>query len=80
MTINAAVQKFVAGANRLQIHDDALPQIVTAIASPAGRELNSSMPIHATPASASPIHTPLPSSANSATISRNVTSASTATR
>jgi len=34
------------------------------------------MPIHATPASASPIHTPLPSSANSATISSVVISAS----
>ena len=53
----------------VSVHDDDEPQIVTAIASPAGRELKSSMPIHATPASARPIHTPLPSSANSATIS-----------
>src|SRR6185436_12222697 len=60
----------------VSVHDDAVPQIVTAIASPAGRELKSSMPIHATPASASPIQTPLPSSANSATISSVVTSAS----
>ena len=52
----------------VSVHDDAEPQIVTAIASPAGRDEKSSMPIHATPASASPIHTPLPSSTNSATI------------
>src|SRR3954452_7306514 len=60
----------------VRVHDDAVPQIVTAIASPAGRDEKSSMPIHATPASARPIHTPLPSSANSATISRVVTAAS----
>ena len=39
---------------------EAEPQIVTAIASPAGRELNSCMPIQATPDSVSPIQTPLP--------------------
>ena len=60
----------------VSVHDDAEPQIVTAIASPAGRDEKSSMPIHATPASASPIQTPLPSSANSATISSVVISAS----
>ena len=62
----------------VSVHDDAEPQIVTAIASPAGRDEKSSMPIHATPASASPIQTPLPSSANSATISSVVISASIA--
>ena len=59
----------------VSVHDDAEPQIVTAIASPAGRDEKSSMPIHATPASARPIHTPLPSSTNSATISSVVISA-----
>src|SRR6266480_5837252 len=39
--------------NAVKVHDDAVPQIVTAIASPAGRDEKSSMPIHATPASAS---------------------------
>ena len=51
---------------------EAEPQTVTAIASPAGRDENSCMPIQATPASVRPIQTPLPSSANSATISRVV--------
>ena len=60
----------------VSVHDDAVPQIVTAMASPAGRDEKSSMPIHATPASASPIHTPLPSSAKSATTSSVVISAS----
>ena len=40
------------------------PQMVSAMASPAGRDENSSMPSQATPAKVSPIHTPLPSSAN----------------
>src|SRR5690349_6118055 len=62
--------------NAVSVHDEAVPQIVTAIASPAGRDEKSVMPIHATPASASPIHTPLPSSPNSATTSSVVTSAS----
>ncbi len=52
------------------------PQMVMAMASPAGREENISMPIQATPASVRPIHTPLPSRANSATISKVVTSSS----
>ena len=53
-----------------------MPQTVTAIASPAGRVEKSSMPIHATPASARPIQTPLPRSANSATIRSAVTAVS----
>ena len=60
----------------VSVHDDAVPQIVTAIASPAGRVENSVIPIQATPASASPIQTPLPRSANSARISSVVISAS----
>src|SRR4051812_22546693 len=48
---------------------DAEPQTVTAIASPAGRDENSCMPIQATPASVRPIQTPLPRSRNSVTIS-----------
>jgi hypothetical protein len=50
----------------------ALPQMVTAIASPAGRLLNSCMPIQATPDSVRPIQTPLPRMRNSATISSAV--------
>jgi hypothetical protein len=60
----------------VSVHDDAVPQIVTAIASPAGRDEKSVMPIQATPASARPIHTPLPSSAKSAMIKSVVISAS----
>src|SRR5881398_3301599 len=55
---------------------EAEPQTVTAIASPAGRDENSCMPIHATPASVRPIQTPLPRSRNSMTISRVVTATS----
>ena len=51
---------------------DAEPQIVTAIASPAGRELNSCMPIQATPDSVRPIQTPLPRIRNSEAISSAV--------
>ena len=51
---------------------EAEPQTVMAIASPAGRDENSCMPIQATPASVRPIQTPLPSRANSATISKVV--------
>src|SRR5205823_8246793 len=57
----------------VSVQDDAVPQIVTAIASPAEREEKSAIAVHATPASASPIQTPLPSSANSATINSVVT-------
>src|SRR5690348_17702601 len=46
--------------NAVSVHDEAVPQIVTAIASPAGRDEKSSMPIQATPASESPIQTPEP--------------------
>jgi hypothetical protein len=45
----------------VSVHDDSDPQIVTAIASPTGRLVKSSMPIHATPSSERPIHRPLPS-------------------
>src|SRR5215475_14233580 len=60
----------------VSVHDEAVPQTVTAMASPAGRDENSCMPIHATPVSDRPIHTPLPSSTNSATISSAVMSRS----
>jgi hypothetical protein len=60
----------------VSVHDEAEPQIVTAIASPAGRDEKSSMPIQATPAKARPIQTPLPSRRNSATTSMAVISAS----
>src|SRR3954470_4888656 len=52
---------------------EAEPHTVTAIASPAGRDENSSMPIQATPASVSPIQTPLPRRTNSRRISSAVT-------
>src|SRR3954471_7279269 len=52
---------------------EAEPQTVTAMASPAGRDENSCMPIQATPASVSPIQTPLPSSRKSATMRSVVT-------
>src|SRR2546423_10791836 len=54
-------------AVRVQL--DAEPQMVTAIASPAGRELNDCIAIQATPDSARPIHTPLARIAKSATMS-----------
>ena len=47
-------------------------QMVTAIASPAGRDENSCMPIQATPESVSPIHTPLPRIRNSESTSKPV--------
>src|SRR6187455_1328053 len=55
---------------------DEEPQIVTAIASPAGRELKSCMPIQATPESVSPIQTPLARIRNSEPISSAVTARS----
>src|SRR5438477_8296623 len=57
----------------VSVQDDAVPQIVTAIASPAEREEKSAIAVQATPASASPIQTPLPSNANRATINSVVT-------
>src|SRR5688572_4832105 len=51
---------------------EAAPQTVTAMASPAGRAENSSMPIQATPARVRPIHTLLPRRANSEMISKVV--------
>src|SRR5688500_4048475 len=61
------IQMKSGSAVRVQLEDE--PQTVTAIASPAGRDENSCMPNQATPASVRPIQTPLPSNANSATIS-----------
>src|SRR6476619_3540610 len=56
----------------VSVQRDAEPQIVTAIASPAGRELNSCMPIQATPDSVRPIQTPLARIRKSETISSAV--------
>ena len=52
----------------VQLLDD--PQIVVAIASPAGRLENNCIAIQATPESVSPIHTPLPKMRNSETTRR----------
>ena len=49
-----------------------LPQMVTAMASPAGLLLNNCMAIQATPLSVRPIHTPLARMRNSAPMSRKV--------
>src|SRR5687768_10995166 len=62
----------------VSVHDETEPQIVTAIASPTGRVVKSSMPIQATPRSESPIQRPLPSSAKSSAISSAVMSMSIA--
>ena len=51
------IQMKSGSAVSVQLDDE--PQIVTAIASPAGRELKSCMPIQATPESVRPIQTPL---------------------
>ena len=51
---------------------EAEPQIVTAIASPAGRDENSCMPIQATPDNDRPIQTPLPRIRNRVRINRPV--------
>jgi len=62
--------------NAVSVHDESEPQIVTAIASPAARLVKSCIPIQATPASDSPIHSPLPSSAKRKTMSSVLMSAS----
>jgi hypothetical protein len=49
---------------------EAEPQMVTAMASPAGRDEKICMAIHATPESVRPIHTPLPRMRKSAAIRR----------
>src|SRR5262245_27959089 len=56
--------------NAVRVQLDAAPQVVTAIASPAGLALKSCMPIHATPDNVRPIQTPLPRMRNRATIRR----------
>ncbi len=50
------IQMNSGSAVSVQLDDE--PQIVTAIASPTGRVVNSSIPMKATPTSASPIQTP----------------------
>ncbi|MCY1549305.1 hypothetical protein D9M68_854680 [compost metagenome] len=52
------------------------PQMVTAMASPAGRLENISMPIHAVPARVRPTQTPQPSNAKIETTNRVMTSSS----
>ena len=57
------IQMNSGSAVRVQL-DDAL-QIVVSIVSPTGRVVNSSIPTQATPISARPTQTPLPSRVNS---------------
>src|SRR3982751_5701423 len=64
------IQMKSGSAGRVQRADE--PQRVTAIPSRAARELNSCMPIQATPDSVKPIQTPLPRIRNSETISSAV--------
>src|SRR3954463_5615080 len=61
----------------VRVHDESEPHTGTAIASPPGRLVKSSMPIQATPSSERPIQRPLPSSTKSSAISSAVMSAST---
>ena len=58
----------------VQLEDE--PQIVTAMASPAGRLLNNCMATQATPESDKPIQTPLPKMRNSVVTSKPVMSKS----
>ena len=64
------IQMKSGSAVRVQLDDE--PQIVTAIASPTGRVVKSSMPTNATPTSARPIQTPVPSRRKSAAMSSPV--------
>src|SRR5690606_36543747 len=48
----------------VSVHEEEARQTTVIIASPAGRLVNSSIPTHATPSSARPIQTPVPSSRN----------------
>ena len=57
-------------AVRVQLDEE--PQMVTDMASPAGRLLNNCMPIQATPDKDRPIQTPLPKIKNSVTTSKAV--------
>ena len=60
----------------MRVQLDAAPQIVTAMASPAGRLEKISMPIQAVPARVRPTQTPQPSSAKIETTSRVMTRSS----
>src|SRR5258705_5356585 len=60
----------------VSVHDDVVPQIVSAIASPAERDEKSSIAIHATPNSARPIQTPAPSRMKRPAMSVTVTTRS----
>ena len=57
-------------AVRVQLDEE--PQMVTDMASPAGRLLNNCMPIQATPDKDRPIQTPLPKMTKSVTTSKAV--------
>ena len=48
----------------MSVHDDDDAQIVVIITSPTGREVNNSIPTHATPISARPTQTPAPRRVN----------------
>jgi hypothetical protein len=72
------IQRNIGRAVRVQ--DDEAPQMVTAIASPAARAVNNSMPSQPTPSRASPIQMPLPSSTKRARIRPKVIARSTVTR
>ena len=48
----------------VSVHDEEWLQMVVIITSPTGRLVNSSMPTQATPMSARPTQTPVPSSRN----------------
>ena len=56
----------------VRVHDEEARQTVVSITSPTGRVVNSSMPTQATPISASPTQTPLPSSRNSTNKNRKM--------
>jgi hypothetical protein len=64
------IQRNIGSAVRVQ--DEEAPQMVTAMASPAARGVNNSMPIQPTPSRARPIQMPLPSRANRARIRAKV--------
>ena len=64
MSSESLVRKRISPIHRksgsaVSVQEDIEPHTVTAIASPTGRLVKSSMPIQATPRSESPIHRPL---------------------
>ncbi len=61
----------IKSGNAVSVQLEAPVHIVVIIASPAGREVNNSMPIHATPIKERPTQTELPNKKNSE--KRNIT-------